>query len=168
MAINYTASITTTAQNAGIDPGLALAVAQAESSLNPNAISPVGAVGLFQLMQSSFPGVDIHDPITNIDTGVNYLAKLLDQYDGDTSLALAAYNAGPGNVHKYGGIPPFAETQNYVAKILGMLGVDTSTSTIDTVDNGSDSLSIDTGGIDPSTIVIGVVAVLGIGIALLK
>jgi soluble lytic murein transglycosylase-like protein len=121
MAIDYTASIVAAANKYGVDPNLALAVAQTESSLNPSAVSSVGAVGLFQLMPSSFPGVNIEDTHTNIDTGVGYLAHLLNQYNGNTSLALAAYNAGPGNVSKYGGIPPFTETQNYVATITGIL-----------------------------------------------
>ncbi len=66
---------------------------------------------------------DPFDPVQNLDAGARYLSNLLKQFGGDTSLALAAYNAGPGNVNKYGGIPPFAETQNYVASILAALGV---------------------------------------------
>ena len=85
--LDYSANVIAAANQAGIDPNLALAVMQTESSGNPNAVSPVGAVGLFQLMPSSFPGVNINDPITNIDTGVNYLASLLNQYGGDTELS---------------------------------------------------------------------------------
>jgi Transglycosylase SLT domain len=142
-----------------------------ESGGNASAISSAGAVGLFQLMPSSFPGVNIQDPVTNIDTGVAYLAQLLNQYNGDTSLALAAYNAGPGNVAKYGGIPPFSETQNYVASILSAIGMDPDTSTDSsgntTVDVGqtiSDAIS----SIDPTTL--GIIAgVVGIGLyAILK
>jgi soluble lytic murein transglycosylase-like protein len=124
--INYTPVIQSTAQRYGVDPDLALAVAKTESSLNPNAISSAGAVGLFQLMPATASdlGVDPFDPVQNIEGGIKYLSQLLDRFDGDTSLALAAYNAGPGNVNKYGGIPPFAETQNYVSKVLGMMGME--------------------------------------------
>ena len=120
--MDYTASIVSAANSYGVDPNLALAVAQTESSMNPNAVSSAGAVGLFQLMPSSFPGVNINDVQTNIDTGVSYLAQLLNQYGGDTTLALAAYNAGPGNVSKYGGVPPFSETQNYISEVLNLFG----------------------------------------------
>lgn len=123
-SVNYSASVTAAATQAGISPALALAVMNQESGGNPSAVSSAGAVGLFQLMPSSFPGVNINDPTTNIDTGVGYLAQLLNQYNGNVALALAAYNAGPGNVASYGNtIPPFAETQNYVASILGVLGL---------------------------------------------
>lgn len=116
--------ITTTAIKYGIDPDLALQVAMHESSLNQGARSPVGAIGLFQLMPGTAKDMGV-DPTTvdgNIEGGVKYLAKMLGMFNGDTSLALAAYNAGPGNVRKYAGIPPFAETQNYVSKILASLG----------------------------------------------
>lgn len=113
--------ITSAAQRYGVDPNLALSVAKAESGLDPNAVSSKGAVGIMQLMPSSFPGVNIADPATNIDTGVGYLAQMMQRY-GDVNLALAAYNAGPGNVDKYGGVPPFTETQNYVDKVLAWFG----------------------------------------------
>ena len=120
--MDYTASIVSAANNVGLDPNLALAVAKVESSMNPNAVSPEGAVGLFQLMPSSFPGEDINDVQTNIDLGVGYLAQLLARYNGDTTLALAAYNAGPGTVAQYGGVPPYAETQNYIASVVSSMG----------------------------------------------
>ena len=151
MAIDYSASVITTANKYGVDPSLALAVMQAESSGNPNAQSSAGAIGLFQLMPSTaqWLGVDPNDPIQNIEGGVKYLSQLLDQFNGDTTLALAAYNAGPGNVTKYGGVPPFVETQNYVSKILGLLGVSNVSSLGSSVsnDSGNSFVSSDTGGV---------------------
>jgi soluble lytic murein transglycosylase-like protein len=144
MGLDYSSTVIQTANANGVDPNLALAVMNAESGGDAGAISSAGAVGLFQLMPSSFPGVNINDPVTNIETGIGYLAKLLNQYNGDQTLALAAYNAGPGNVAKYGGVPPFQETQNYIAKILGSLGVSTSTDTVvglDIVDPTTGSVS---------------------------
>jgi hypothetical protein len=177
--IDYTSVVTQAAQNAGIPASLALAVMQAESSGNPNAVSSAGAVGLFQLMPSSFPGVNINDPTTNIDTGVGYLAQLLNQYDGNVALALAAYNAGPGNVAQYGGIPPFSETQSYVASILSTLGL-TQDSTVgdlttnatssaeDAVSSAVQSVSDAITGVDPTTLaVVGGIGLVG-AILLLK
>lgn len=113
------------AEKAGIDPVLFKALVQQESGFNPNALSPVGAQGLTQLMPKTAQmlGVrDPFDPVQNLDGGARYLAQMLKQFGGDTSLALAAYNAGPGAVSRAGGIPPFAETQNYVKRILGSMG----------------------------------------------
>lgn len=123
------ALIQSTAARYSLDPSLLSAVVQQESGGNPNAVSPVGAQGLMQLMPetaTSLGVADPFDPVQNLDGGARYLSSLLKQFGGDTSLALAAYNAGPGNVHKYGGIPPFAETQNYVSSILAALGVSVS------------------------------------------
>ena len=104
----------------GVDPDLFIRLVTAESAFNPSARSPAGAFGLAQLMPGTAAelGVDPEDPVQNLRGGARYLRQQIDRF-GDTSLALAAYNAGPGNVSKYGGIPPFEETQNYVNKIMG-------------------------------------------------
>lgn len=97
-------------------------IIETESSFDKDAVSSQGASGLMQLMPFNFEtyGVtDPFDPYQNIMAGCEHLRKYIDMYDGDLKLGLAAYNAGPGNVNKYGGVPPFQETRNYLIKILG-------------------------------------------------
>ena len=104
-----------------VSADLVRAVIQAESAFNPRAVSPKGAMGLMQLMPATAAEHGVLDPFNpaeNIRAGVRYLKHLLDSYEGRVELALAAYNAGPGAVKKYGGkVPPYRETQNYVARI---------------------------------------------------
>jgi soluble lytic murein transglycosylase-like protein len=102
---------------------LVAAVAWKESNFKQSAVSPAGALGVMQLTPDTADTlkVDAHDMDENIDGGAKYLAKLLRRYDGDTRLALAAYNAGPGNVDRYEGVPPYKETQDYVRKIMARL-----------------------------------------------
>ena len=104
-----------------VDALLLAAVVQTESRFVPTAVSPRGAVGLMQVLPATgeMYGVqDLSDPHVNLDVGSRYLRQLLRDYDGDLELALAAYNAGPATVERYGGVPPFRETQDYVKKVL--------------------------------------------------
>lgn len=109
------------AQKYNLPERLISSIIKHESSFNANTVSHAGARGLMQLMPGTakFLGVtDSFDPVQNINGGSKYLRQMLNQFNGNLSLAVAAYNAGPGNVKKYGGIPPFNETQNYVKKVL--------------------------------------------------
>jgi soluble lytic murein transglycosylase-like protein len=105
-----------------VEPDLARAVMRMESGGNPNAVSRAGAIGLMQLMPATAKGLGVNpkDPERNLEGGIKYLAQLSDKYDGDYVKTLAAYNAGPGRVDSYGGVPPFPETQRYVKNVMAL------------------------------------------------
>lgn len=117
----YESIISKYSQEYGVDRSLVKAVIQAESGYNPNAVSRKGARGLMQLMPKTAEHLkvaDTFDPAQNIRGGVKYLRFLLDTCKGDETLALAAYNAGLSKVAQHNGVPPYAETRNYVEKVL--------------------------------------------------
>ena len=118
----YDSLIDDAAQRNGVDPALLKGLIRQESGFNPNARSAAGAVGLTQLMPGTAASLgvsDPSDPAQAIEGGAKYLKAQLDRFGGDPAKALAAYNAGPGAVQRFGGVPPYAETQTYVQKVLG-------------------------------------------------
>lgn len=119
----YRQQIEALASKHGVDPDLVQAVMSAESGGNPTARSPVGAIGLMQLMPGTAQGlgVDPNDPLQNLEGGVMYLAQLQSQFGGDLDRIVAAYNAGPGAVGKHKGVPPFKETRAYLARVKANL-----------------------------------------------
>ena len=118
--VPFGADITAAAQKYGLDPALLAGLVKQESGFDPNAGSPAGARGLTQLMPGTAAGLgvtNVLDPVQSLDGGARYLRQQLDAFGGDVARALAAYNAGPGAVTRYGGVPPYAETQNYVRAV---------------------------------------------------
>jgi len=115
----YGEEIAVAAQRHGVDALLVASVIEAESSFRPDAVSPKGALGLMQVMPFHLEDGDgLLDPEENLEVGASYLSSLLDRYDGDLALGLAAYHAGPGAVDRYDGVPPYRATRAYVAKVL--------------------------------------------------
>jgi soluble lytic murein transglycosylase-like protein len=118
---DYDADIEASAAREGVDPALVRAIVAHESGGDPNATSAAGAQGLMQLMPATARSLGVtnsYDPGQNIAGGTHLIRTLLDRYDGNLSLALAAYSAGPGAVDRFGGVPPYGETQAYVRDVL--------------------------------------------------
>jgi Transglycosylase SLT domain len=131
--VRYAAFIRASAQKHGVDEKLIARVIEAESNYDAKAVSRRNALGLMQLLPSTaahYAVTNIFDPAQNIDAGTHYLKDLLEKYRGNVKFALAAYNAGPEVVDRYGGVPPFAETQHYVRSITAKLAADGVVATV--------------------------------------
>lgn len=127
-ATPYGELIFETARRHAVSPWLVAAMVRAESAFDPEAVSHKGAVGLLQLMPATarrfgLASGDRYRPERNLEAGVRYMRWLLDRYEGELPLALAGYNAGETNVERYGGVPPFRETREYIRRIYGFLGL---------------------------------------------
>lgn len=119
--VPYGERILAAAARKGVDPLLVAAIVQAESSFREDVVSHRGAVGLMQVMPrtaAQFGIADVRDPVRNLEAGMCYLAHLLERYDHDLVLALAAYNAGPGRVRRFDGVPPYPDTRDFIEKVL--------------------------------------------------
>lgn len=131
------------AERYGVPLNLLKAMGKAESGFDANAVSPAGAQGVMQLMPATAKSLGVEDPFdarSNIMGGAKYISQKLKQYNGNIDLALAAYNAGSGNVAKYGGVPPFSETRSYIAKIKGYMNSDlTINKTVEVQADGKDT-----------------------------
>ncbi len=120
--VDFERLVAEAAERHGLDPALVRAVVGVESGFQPEAVSPKGAQGLMQLMPTTARDLgvtDPFDPAANLDGGSRYLSSLVARYEGDLAKALAAYNAGMGAVARHGGVPPYAETRQYVQRVLG-------------------------------------------------
>ena len=117
-------AIARAAERNGIEPELLRALAQVESGFRVDAVSPAGAMGITQIMPATAEQLGLRHPFdlqANLDAGATYLREQLDRFGGDVSLALAAYNAGPGAVERHGGLPPYDETRRFVARVLDLV-----------------------------------------------
>ena len=138
--VDWDTIFTTAANTYGVEKELLIAIAKQESNFNPNAVSSSGAVGVMQLMPNTAAGLGVsnsYDAYENVMGGAKYIAQLLTRYNGDKSLALAAYNAGPTRVDEAGGIPDIEQTQNYVKNVLYFYenGVELPASTVTMTDS---------------------------------